>query len=60
MTHGISRDRLDQALDRIADPNGQGARARLTVYREAASAAGAADDHRRLRIAAAIEKLWSP
>ena len=27
-----SRDRLEQALARIADPNGEGARACLTVY----------------------------
>jgi aspartyl-tRNA(Asn)/glutamyl-tRNA(Gln) amidotransferase subunit A len=38
------RDRLEQALARIADPKGEGARACLTVYAEAArSAADAAD-----------------
>ena len=38
------RDRLELALTRIADPNGEGARACLTVYaREARAAADAAD-----------------
>src|SRR6202166_1813871 len=32
------RDRLEQALARIADPKGEGARACLTVYAEAARA----------------------
>ena len=40
------RDRLEQALARIADPNGEGARACLTVYREAALAAADAADAR--------------
>ena len=34
-----SRDRLEQALLGIADPNGEGAKACLTVYAEAARAA---------------------
>ena len=39
-----SRDRLEAALARIADPNGEGARACLTVYTQAArDAADAAD-----------------
>ena len=39
------RDRLEQALARIADPNGEGARACLSVYADAArAAADAADD----------------
>jgi aspartyl-tRNA(Asn)/glutamyl-tRNA(Gln) amidotransferase subunit A len=40
------RDRLDQALARIADPKGEGARACLTVYDGAASAAAEAADAR--------------
>ena len=40
------RDRLEQALARIADPNGEGARACLTVYAEAARAAADAADAR--------------
>src|SRR4051812_37203097 len=41
-----ARDRLEQALTRIADPNGEGARACLTVYTDAARAAAhAADAH---------------
>ena len=40
------RDRLDAALARIADPNGEGARACLTVYREGAKAAAQAADAR--------------
>jgi aspartyl-tRNA(Asn)/glutamyl-tRNA(Gln) amidotransferase subunit A len=47
MTQRISRDRLEQALDRIADPAGEGARACLTVYAEAARAAADAADARR-------------
>src|SRR5262249_19741447 len=34
MTNHQARDRLEQALDRIADPKGAGARACLTVYPE--------------------------
>ncbi len=41
-----SRDRLERALDRIADPNGEGAKACLTVYAEAARAAADAADAR--------------
>jgi len=45
-TTASSRNRLEQALARIADPNGEGARACLTVYREAATAAADAADAR--------------
>ena len=49
MQKSSCRDRLEQALARIADPNGEGARACLTVYREAAlAAADAADARARL------------
>ena len=41
-----SRDRLEQALHRIADPKGEGAKACLTVYAEAARAAADAADAR--------------
>jgi aspartyl-tRNA(Asn)/glutamyl-tRNA(Gln) amidotransferase subunit A len=41
-----SRDRLEQALLRIADPKGEGAKACLTVYTEAARAAADAADAR--------------
>src|SRR4051794_17914693 len=40
------RDRLEQALARIVDPKGEGARACLTVYADAARAAAAAADAR--------------
>jgi aspartyl-tRNA(Asn)/glutamyl-tRNA(Gln) amidotransferase subunit A len=40
------RDRLEQALARIADPKGEGARACLTVYQDAARAAADAADAR--------------
>ena len=40
------RDRLEQALARIADPKGEGARACLTVYAETARAAADAADAR--------------
>jgi aspartyl-tRNA(Asn)/glutamyl-tRNA(Gln) amidotransferase subunit A len=40
------RDRLERALDRIADPNGEGKRTCLTVYAEAARAAADAADAR--------------
>jgi aspartyl-tRNA(Asn)/glutamyl-tRNA(Gln) amidotransferase subunit A len=43
------RDRLEQALARIADPNGEGARACLTVYADAARAAADAADARTVR-----------
>jgi aspartyl-tRNA(Asn)/glutamyl-tRNA(Gln) amidotransferase subunit A len=39
-------ERLDAALARIADPNGEGARTCLTVYRDAARAAAEAADAR--------------
>jgi aspartyl-tRNA(Asn)/glutamyl-tRNA(Gln) amidotransferase subunit A len=41
-----SRDRLEQALGRIADPAGEGARACLTVYADAARTAADAADTR--------------
>ncbi len=41
-----SRDRLEQALTRIADPAGEGARACLTVYADAARKAADAADAR--------------
>jgi aspartyl-tRNA(Asn)/glutamyl-tRNA(Gln) amidotransferase subunit A len=41
-----SRERLEQALARIADPKGEGARACLTVYADEARAAAAAADAR--------------
>ncbi len=40
------RDRLEQALARIADPNGEGARVCLSVYADAARAAADAADAR--------------
>ncbi len=43
------RDRLEQALSRIADPNGEGARTCLTVYADAARAAADAADARAAR-----------
>jgi len=41
-----ARDRLDAALTRIGDPAGEGARACLTVYRDAARAAADSADAR--------------
>ena len=41
-----ARDRLEEALARIADPKGEGARTCLTVYSEAARAAADAADAR--------------
>src|SRR6478752_550021 len=41
-----ARERLEAALARIDDPKGEGARACLTVYREAAAAAADAADAR--------------
>src|SRR5258707_15876710 len=41
-----ARDRLEQALSKIADPAGEGVRACLTVYADAARAAGDAADAR--------------
>jgi aspartyl-tRNA(Asn)/glutamyl-tRNA(Gln) amidotransferase subunit A len=46
------RDRLEQALTRIADPKGEGARACLTVYADAARKAADAADARKARGAA--------
>ncbi len=46
MTRISARDRLDSALARIDDPAGEGARACLTVYRDAARAAADAADAR--------------
>ena len=43
------RDRLEQALSRIADPKGEGARACLSVYADGARAAADAADARRER-----------
>ena len=51
MAQPSCRDRLEQALTRIADPNGEGARACLTVYQDQArAAADAADARARLGI----------
>jgi len=41
-----AREKLEQALARIDDPRGEGARACLTIYREAATAAADAADAR--------------
>ena len=41
-----ARDRLEEALARIADPNGEGARTCLTVYVDSARAAADAADAR--------------
>jgi aspartyl-tRNA(Asn)/glutamyl-tRNA(Gln) amidotransferase subunit A len=49
MTDRSCRDRLEQALARIADPNGEGARTCLTVYAHDARAAAAAADARSAR-----------
>ncbi len=46
MPQTSSRDRLEQALARIADPDGEGARACLTLYNDAARAAADAADAR--------------
>ena len=43
-----TRDRLEEALARITDPKGEGSRACLTVYSEAARAAADAADARAL------------
>jgi aspartyl-tRNA(Asn)/glutamyl-tRNA(Gln) amidotransferase subunit A len=51
-----SRERLEEALARIADPGGEGARACLTVYREAARASADAADA-RLRAGIALGPL---
>src|SRR6201981_4109497 len=52
MKQASCRDRLEQALARVADPKGEGARACLTVYAEAARAAADAADTRAARGAA--------
>jgi aspartyl-tRNA(Asn)/glutamyl-tRNA(Gln) amidotransferase subunit A len=49
MTAPSCRDRLEQALARIADPKGEGARACLTIYADAARAAAEASDARAAR-----------
>src|SRR5580658_2134516 len=49
MAQASCRDRLEPALARIADPNGEGARACLTVYSETARAAADAADTRAKR-----------
>jgi aspartyl-tRNA(Asn)/glutamyl-tRNA(Gln) amidotransferase subunit A len=49
MKRASCRDRLEQALARIADPKGEGARACLTVYADAARAAADAADARVAR-----------
>jgi aspartyl-tRNA(Asn)/glutamyl-tRNA(Gln) amidotransferase subunit A len=46
MMQQSNRDRLEQALARIADPNGEGKRACLTVYTDTARAAADAADRR--------------
>ena len=46
MSKTAARDHLEQSLSRIADPSGEGARACLTVYAEAARAAADAADAR--------------
>src|SRR5438105_12177382 len=46
MSKASARDRLEQALARIADPAGEGKRACLTVYAEAARASADAADVR--------------
>lgn len=47
MTHATARDRLENALERIRDPKGEGQRACLTLYEQAARAAADASDARR-------------
>jgi aspartyl-tRNA(Asn)/glutamyl-tRNA(Gln) amidotransferase subunit A len=49
MKRASCRDRLEQALARIVDPKGEGARACLTVYADAARAAADAADARAAR-----------
>ena len=44
-----ARDRLEDALARIANPDGEGARTCLTIYPEAARAAADAADERQVR-----------
>ncbi len=47
--HRSARDRLEEALARISDPAGEGARACLTIYAESARTAADAADERRVR-----------
>src|ERR1700744_1472378 len=49
MAERSCRDRLEEALARIADPKGEGARACLTVYADTARAAADAADARSAR-----------
>src|SRR5258708_38659038 len=49
MQRASCRDRLEQALARIADPKGEGVRACLTIYADAARAAADAADARAAR-----------
>ena len=49
MNHLSCRDRLEQSLAQIADPHGEGARACLTVYADAARTAADAADARAVR-----------
>ncbi len=49
MPNHSCRDRLEQALIRIADPNGEGGRTCLTVYADQARAAADAADARAAR-----------
>src|ERR1700728_4480152 len=49
MAQFFCRDRLEQALARIADPNGEGTRACLSVYAQAARAAADEADARAAR-----------
>jgi aspartyl-tRNA(Asn)/glutamyl-tRNA(Gln) amidotransferase subunit A len=49
MSRSSCRDRLEQALARIADPNGEGVRTCLSVYADAARAAADAADARAAR-----------
>jgi aspartyl-tRNA(Asn)/glutamyl-tRNA(Gln) amidotransferase subunit A len=49
MAQPFCRDRLEQALARIADPKGEGVRACLTIYVETARAAADAADARKAR-----------
>jgi len=49
MTAHPCRDRLEQALARIADPKGEGARVCLTVYGDTARVAADASDARAVR-----------
>jgi aspartyl-tRNA(Asn)/glutamyl-tRNA(Gln) amidotransferase subunit A len=46
MSKASARDRLEQALTRIADPSGEGKRASLTIYTDAARVAADAADAR--------------